>query len=163
MFVSDLEMTLTSLLYQIRTNSNLPRKYYPVNYPLMGRYFKKILKHKENETSIYPQCKKMFFLIAVFCLNATTMFAGNTANTTPTVPASKIEVSMSEKWVNFKWMTSIQANFNYYEVERSIDNKNFKTVGMVMDGFEAAQSPKILSIQGIKNQLSRVTKRFTTG
>ncbi len=39
MFVSDLEMTLTSLLYQIRTNSNLPRKYYPVNYPLMGRYF----------------------------------------------------------------------------------------------------------------------------
>ena len=96
---------------------------------------------------------KNVLLIAVFCLNATTMLAGNTANTTPTVPASKIEVSMSEKWVNFKWMTSIQANFNYYEVERSIDNKNFKTVGMVMDGFEAAQSQKSFQFRDQKSAL----------
>lgn len=96
---------------------------------------------------------KNVLLIAVFCLNATTMFAGNTANTTPTVPASKIEVSMSEKWVSFKWMTSIQANFNYYEVERSIDNKNFKTVGMVMDGFETAQSQKSFQFRDQKSAL----------
>ena len=97
---------------------------------------------------------KNVLLIAVFCLNATTMFAGNTANSNPsTVPSSSIEVSTNEKWVSFKWMTSIQANFNYYEVERSTDNKNFKTVGMVMDGFETAQSQKSFQFRDQKSAL----------
>ena len=96
-----------------------------------------------------PNFKTVLF-IAVFALSTSSLFANSNPGNNP---ASKIEVSTTEKSVNFKWITAVQANFNHYEVERSFDNKNFKTVAMVMDGFETADAQKAFMFKDQKSAL----------
>jgi len=42
----------------------------------------------------------------------------------------------TEKGVNLNWITTTEVNHSHFEVERSFDMNNFKTIGVVLDGFE---------------------------
>lgn len=49
---------------------------------------------------------------------------------------------VDNKSVNLNWITAQEINNNYFEVERSFDNSNFKLVGMVLDGFATTGGQK---------------------
>lgn len=42
---------------------------------------------------------------------------------------------VSENKVTLKWLTADEINNSHFEVERSFDNNNFGTIGLVLDGF----------------------------
>lgn len=42
---------------------------------------------------------------------------------------------VNDKTVLLKWLTTQEVNNSHFEVERSFDNNNFSTIGLVMDGF----------------------------
>jgi hypothetical protein len=51
-------------------------------------------------------------------------------------------VVVDNKSVDLNWMTSFEQNTNHFEIERSFDMSNFKTVGVVLDGFAAGGTNK---------------------
>lgn len=56
---------------------------------------------------------------------------------TPGVVYASLDASANEKSVLVKWVTASELNNSHFEVERSLDMQNFKTVALVLDGFEA--------------------------
>jgi hypothetical protein len=81
---------------------------------------------------------KTVIVLVVLTFNAAISFAGNNNEN----PASVMQVTKTANSLNFKWVSAPAANFNYYEVERSADNVSFKTVGMVLDGFDTVDAQK---------------------
>jgi hypothetical protein len=51
-------------------------------------------------------------------------------------------VVVENKSVDLKWMTEQEINNGHYEIERSLDMNNFKTIGLVLDGFKINGSVK---------------------
>lgn len=49
---------------------------------------------------------------------------------------------IDNKSVNLNWITAQEINNNYFEVERSFNNADFKLVGMVLDGFATTGGQK---------------------
>ena len=48
----------------------------------------------------------------------------------------------SGKAVNLKWVTAWEMNNSHFEVERSFDRSNFKTIAVVLDGFTGADNSR---------------------
>lgn len=48
----------------------------------------------------------------------------------------KFQLSHSGSVVKLQWLAKVEPNGFYYEIERSEDGTNFKTVGVVLGGFE---------------------------
>ena len=61
---------------------------------------------------------------------------------TPGVIYASLDARANEKSVIVKWVTSSEMNNNHFEVERSLDMKNFKTVALILDGFIAEGTGK---------------------
>ena len=55
---------------------------------------------------------------------------------------ASLDAVLADKSVIVKWVTASEENNSHFEVERSFDQKNFKTVGLVLDGFAAEGTGK---------------------
>jgi len=53
------------------------------------------------------------------------------------VEYASLTATATEKAVFINWITASEQNNSHFEVERSLDMKDFKTVAMVLDGFVA--------------------------
>lgn len=53
------------------------------------------------------------------------------------VEYASLTATANEKAVFINWVTASEQNNSHFEVERSLDMKDFKTVAMVLDGFVA--------------------------
>jgi len=51
------------------------------------------------------------------------------------VTYTSFDAVVNDKSVLLKWITAQEMNNSHFEVERSFDNNNFSTVGIVLDGF----------------------------
>lgn len=60
----------------------------------------------------------------------------------PGVVYASIDAMANEKNVLVKWATSSELNNSHFEVERSLDMKNFRTVALILDGFTAEGTGK---------------------
>lgn len=83
------------------------------------------------------------FIIALFTVNsllATTPLSAEDQVFTTVIPVKSVEyqsltVSLTDKSVILDWNTIYENNNSHFEVERSTDMLNFKTVALVLDGF----------------------------
>lgn len=55
---------------------------------------------------------------------------------------ASIDASANQKSVLVKWVTASEMNNSHFEVERSYDMKEFKTVALILDGFTAEGTGK---------------------
>ena len=55
---------------------------------------------------------------------------------------TSLDASITDKSIIVNWVTAAEQNNSHFEVERSADMKNFKTVGLVLDGFTAEGTGK---------------------
>ena len=60
----------------------------------------------------------------------------------PGVVYASIDASANEKSVFVKWVTASEQANSHFEVERSLDMKNFKTVALILGGFIAEGTGK---------------------
>lgn len=98
-----------------------------------------------NTTSVkqlqFPQIPRYcnyLLLIILFSFSVLTTSAGNTRQLISRVnesPISEIFISTSGHNLILSWQVEKTA-FNYYEVEKSFDGKNFSTIGLVLDAPE---------------------------
>ncbi len=65
---------------------------------------------------------------------------------------------LSDKTVFLDWKTALETNSAYYEVERSFDAANFKTAGLVLDGFAGEQGSKSYKFKDNSNELRGKTQ-----
>jgi hypothetical protein len=79
----------------------------------------------------------VFTLIISFFAGRTNLFAQINAVNNSGIEYASLAATATEKAVFINWATITELNINHFEVERSIDMKAFKTVAMVLDGFEA--------------------------
>ena len=56
---------------------------------------------------------------------------------TPGVVYASLSASIVKKSIIVNWITASEENNSHFEVERSLDMKIFKTIGLVLDGFTA--------------------------
>ncbi|MEP6712648.1 MAG: T9SS type A sorting domain-containing protein [Ferruginibacter sp.] len=63
-------------------------------------------------------------------------------------------VVIDNKSVNLKWITSFEQNTNHFEVERSFDMINFKTIGIVLDGLTNGGTDKIYQFKDNSAELA---------
>lgn len=61
---------------------------------------------------------------------------------TPGVVYASLSATIVKKSIIVNWITASEVNNSHFEVERSMDMKIFKTVGLVLDGFTADGSGK---------------------
>lgn len=87
-------------------------------------------------TSITKKSNLVLFA-AFFLASASTAFAGNIKAPIPVdqVVYQEIKVSVTAKSVILDWNTVSESGNSYFEVERSFNNTDFKTVALVLDGF----------------------------
>jgi len=98
--------------------------------------------------SMFTNTRRMVVFLSLVCLGMSTV---SKASTLPFLrgvgPSSSISFEVSvirSKVVVISW-ESAPVNEDchcYYEIEQSFDNVNFKTVGVVLDGFEIKDSNK---------------------
>jgi len=89
--------------------------------------------------------KKLTFVIIAtfFCAKAASAFTlvnSEKPTTVTTEPANgavykSIIVTITHKSVILDWSTASEASNGYFEVERSTNATNFKTIALVLDGF----------------------------
>jgi hypothetical protein len=93
--------------------------------------------------------KILFFIIAslftVASANAAT--PGLALKVKDGVVYGSVNARTTEKSVIIDWKTLSEVNNNHFEVERSTDKVNFKTVAIVLDGFEGEGTGKIYSFK----------------
>lgn len=70
----------------------------------------------------------------VFALNHTTNGNG--------VIYTSLTASANDKTIVINWKTASEVGSDFFEVERSVDMQNFKTVALVLDGFAAEGTGK---------------------
>jgi|GEM_PF-4283720 hypothetical protein len=96
--------------------------------------------------SLFTNTKKIAVILSLVCLGMSTV---SKASTLPVLkvgaaPSNSISFEVSvirSKAVVLSWESATAGNA-YYEVEQSFDNSNFKTVGLVLDGFDIQNSDK---------------------
>lgn len=96
---------------------------------------------------------KAVLVIVFFALSTTASFASQNSSEPVNPTNISIDVVQSDNWVNFKWTTSVVATFNHYEVERSFNNADFTTVGMILDGFDTDNAQKAFRFKDNKSAL----------
>ena len=79
----------------------------------------------ENNGSVASRQKSIYFK------NFTYPVTGPLA-----VKYQSFDAVKTEKGVNLNWITTTEVNHSHFEVERSFDMNNYKTIGVVLDGFE---------------------------
>jgi len=107
-------------------------------------------KMKTFTTSLLVNRLLTFAISLIFIL-----FAGNTvaiansdtkSNTGNSIISgieyATLTASATQKTVFIDWVTSYELNNSHFEVERSVDMKEFKTVAIVLDGFVAKGTGK---------------------
>ncbi len=58
------------------------------------------------------------------------------------VKYTSFDAAVINKTVSLKWVTEVEINHSHFEVQRSFDNNSFKTIAVVLDGFELAGTTK---------------------
>ena len=103
------------------------------------------LKKMTTNTSKSITSKAALFVI-VFLFTAITTHATSKNEIIVPLPVSVIYQSLVATTTNtsvvLNWTTVSELNNNYFEVEKSTDMKNFKTVAVVLDGFSTEGSGK---------------------
>ena len=89
----------------------------------------------------------LFTVVTTNALNLETgKNASNSNNSIIPQPTSVVYESLiataTDKLVVVNWKTASEFNNNHFEVEKSTDMKNFKTVAVVLDGFKTEGSGK---------------------
>jgi hypothetical protein len=89
---------------------------------------------------------KAALIVIVFLFTAITTHATSKNEIIVPLPVSVIYQSLVATTTNtlvvLNWTTVSELNNNYFEVEKSTDMKNFKTVAVVLDGFSTEGSGK---------------------
>ena len=90
--------------------------------------------------------KSTFVIIATLFSAMSVMATENAANAKPApvkdVVYQSIIVTITHKSVILDWNTVSEASNGYFEVERSNNTTNFKTIALVLDGFATEGSGK---------------------
>jgi|GWRWMinimDraft_5_1066013.scaffolds.fasta_scaffold20355_1 hypothetical protein len=81
-----------------------------------------------------------FTLIIVLIAGKANGFNKQSNVNNPGVEYASLSASATDKTVFINWVTASEVNNNHFEVERSTDMSTFKTVAMVLDGFDATGS-----------------------
>lgn len=86
----------------------------------------------------------LFSAIAVSALTPVTGKANLSITTEPAgnVVYQSIVVTITAKSIILDWNTASEVSSGYFEVERSANNKDFKTVALVLDGFSTEGTGK---------------------
>ncbi len=88
----------------------------------------------------------LVMLFSVISVSALTVSGENTSTIIPeptgNVTYQSIIVTMTDKSVILDWNTASEFRNSYFEVERSSNMKDFKTVALVLDGFTTEGSGK---------------------
>lgn len=105
---------------------------------------------KTNITLSIARKSALLFIITLFTVISVSALAPLTdqdqAMATPgpvkSVVYASVTASTTDKSVVLNWNTVSEFNNNYFEVEKSIDMTNFKTVAVVLDGFSTEGTGK---------------------
>lgn len=73
----------------------------------------------------------------------------------PGVVYASLDAMTSGKSVFVKWVTASELNNSHFEVERSLDMQNFKTVALVLDGFTAEGTGKTYQFKENADELKK--------
>ncbi len=73
------------------------------------------------------------------------------------VKYSSFDAVASDNVVNLKWTTETEINNDHFEVERSFDGTNFKTIGLVLDGFATGNTGKAYMFKDNSSALADVS------
>lgn len=69
-------------------------------------------------------------------------------------------VIVDNRSINLDWMTKSEQSNLHFEVERSFDNSNFKTVAIVLDGFSTDTDQKAYKFKENKAELKGNTAAY---
>lgn len=105
---------------------------------------------KTNITLSIARKSALLFIITLFTVISVSALAPLTdkdqATATPgpvkSVVYASVTASTTDKSVVLNWNTVSEFNNSYFEVEKSIDMTNFKTVAVVLDGFSTEGTGK---------------------
>lgn len=87
--------------------------------------------------------KKSTFILVISLFSVATVSAFNTVMPEPSsVVYQSIKVSTSAKSITLDWSTVSEVGNSYFEVERSTNMTDFKTVALVLDGFSTEGTGK---------------------
>lgn len=95
-----------------------------------------------------PSLTLIFSLLTLYVsaqsVNTTCTFytAPSPERTSAGIEYASLSATASDKAVFINWVTASEQNNSHFEVERSLDMKEFKTVAMVLDGFAAEGTGK---------------------
>ncbi len=95
---------------------------------------------KTKFTSSVAQKSALSFIVTIFTVISVSAFTPVTVKNHATGPVKSIvyqtiTARVTEKSVLLDWNTVSELNNSHFEVERSFDMNEFKTVGLVLDGF----------------------------
>lgn len=62
-----------------------------------------------------------------------------------------------KKSINVQWTTVSENTGTHFEVERSFDNKNFKTIAIILDGFNTSDNQKTFMYKDNSNSIKSQT------
>jgi hypothetical protein len=107
--------------------------------------------------------KKSFTVLTVTLVSAMSASAFTTVMPEPTsVVYQSISVTKTDKSVILDWNTSSEYRNSYFEVERSTDMINFKTVALVLDGFATEGTGKKYAFKENASFTKKMPKLLTT-
>jgi hypothetical protein len=95
---------------------------------------------------MFTNTRKMVVFLSLVCLGMSSVAKASTCPILKVAgtPLNNLSFEVSvirSKAVVLSWESATAGNA-YYEVEQSFDNTNFKTVGLVLDGFDIQNSDK---------------------
>ncbi len=158
----DSYQTNASTLLQMTQNSGFTRALGPVlNYPGLDTsayptniVFKFTNKTQVQEVHIGSQVENGFTPQDRYNLG---YFLPLTFPSSPLpVKYSSFDAVANENIVTLNWITENEINNHHFEVERSFDGTNFKTIGVVLDGFAAGVSSKAYQLKDNSAELKDV-------
>jgi hypothetical protein len=95
------------------------------------------MKTSTSSLSVNRLLSFVFTLSILIFSGNSGVFAQIAASKNQGIQYASLKASATEKAVFINWTTISEQNNNHFEVERSTDLKAFKTVAMVLDGFDA--------------------------
>lgn len=91
-------------------------------------------------------------LLTSFSLTTNAQSAINSVE--PVTTFNNLKVEASNKKVNIDWLSKDGGTSSFYEVERTFNACDYKTVGLVLDGFETADAKKTYKFRDNSNELT---------